>query len=118
MSETREKCIDLAEFYDIDWYAGEFRESFAVDGQLAEELLQRLTTRHHANIAEKLSWSDGRAEMLGLLGELQQYDPSTSQAAAATIHWLEGDDPEMIQAIGRAQQSIGEFVQAVESDQQ
>ncbi len=70
MSEIKEKCIDIAEFYDIDWYRGEFSSVFA-DESKTQLTLDRLTTTHRANCDASLTWTDGRNEILKTLSEIQ-----------------------------------------------
>lgn len=70
MSELKEKCIDIAEFYDIDWYKGEFSSVFA-DLNNVQSALDCLTARHRANVEASMTWIEGRGEILKTLQQIQ-----------------------------------------------
>lgn len=65
-----ERCRDIAEFYDIDWYAGEFRDVFAANVD-PRWLYKELQNTHTDNCLRRLTVTVGQANMHQRLKELR-----------------------------------------------
>jgi uncharacterized protein YegJ (DUF2314 family) len=115
MSETFEKCIDIAEFYDIDWCKGEFSDVFA-DRACADSTLKAISDTHQANIAAQLTWAEGREAIIATLATMMSVIAQRGSDSSG-IAWVEGDDAEMAFAIRQAQDAFQIFVDALNADQ-
>lgn len=108
-TETLEQCIDVAEFYDIDWYQGEFRALFSND--LAAEVLKRLTKSHQANLKRKLPMPEGQANIIAALAQARE-----DLAPPPEIAWFSAEHPVMVAAIAEAQKKLSDFQAQVAQD--
>ena len=82
--EWMERCRDIAEFYDIDWYAGEFQDVFAAHPD-PRRLHAELQQTHTDNISRSLTVAVGQASMVQRLQELQDELTTASFDAHTTI---------------------------------
>ena len=65
-----ERCRDIAEFYDIDWYAGEFRDVFAANVD-PRWLYKELQNTHTDICLRRLTATVAQANMQQRLKELR-----------------------------------------------
>lgn len=130
MNPVKEKCVDLAEFYEIDWYMGEFASVFRNRHNTDEFNLEQLEKVHQASCQGNQDWGNARSKVIAKLEELQGRSPSIAGNPSwlrdpitdakpsmrdGNVRWIEGSDPEMTAAICRAQIAFVEFTKTLGS---
>jgi uncharacterized protein YegJ (DUF2314 family) len=130
MNPAKEKCVNLAEHYDIDWYTGEFASVFWNQHNTDEFNLEQLQLVHDDCCNSNQGWGNARSKIIAKLEELQGRSPSvagdpswlrnqdggsTPITQAENVAWLPADDAEMAAAIRNAQRSFIDFAKMLDS---
>ncbi|MGJ8639200.1 MAG: DUF2314 domain-containing protein [Opitutaceae bacterium] len=120
----KQQCIDIAEFYHIDWYAGEFASVIWNKDTTDEFNLNALLPVHEDCQKHGIDWGCARSRIVNKLEEIQRRGlskigrPSWLVEAASSgdgfivdgnLRWISGTDKDMGEAICRAQEEFLRF---------